>query len=69
MMPTCSSAEVVALSVTSQLIEPKTVLSVALACCFVSVWMICIVSGSCLVEDCLSHLMACSQSGMTVVQN
>jgi hypothetical protein len=42
---------------------------VALACCFVNVWAIRIVSGFCLVEDRLSRLTVCSQSGTTVVRN
>jgi hypothetical protein len=61
--PTYSSARVVALSVTSQPIEPKTVLSMALACYFVSVWTIRIVSGFHLVEDRLSRLMMCLRVG------
>jgi hypothetical protein len=56
------SAWVVALFVTSRLIEPKTVLSAA-ACCFVSVWMIHIMSGFGSVDDCLSRLMACFRVG------
>jgi hypothetical protein len=61
--PTYSSAQVVALSVTSRLIEPRTVLSTALACYFVNVWTICIVSGFRLVEDRLSRLMVCFRVG------
>jgi hypothetical protein len=50
MTPTYSSAQVAALSVISQLIVPRTVLSTALVCCFVSGWTICIMSGFRLVK-------------------
>jgi hypothetical protein len=45
-MPTCSSAQVDASSVTLRLIRLKIVLSVGLGCCSVNAWMILIMSST-----------------------